>query len=427
MNVFVFPACNEPGLEAIRALGKSNKIDLFGGSSYNLDFDPARHLLQNYVPCPGINEPGFEEAFKEVLRKHGIAVVFPTMDVLVAMFSRWQMPGVTFVTPRVEIAELLLSKRATYERLDPMVPVPRLYDAETAPLPVFAKPDQGGGSRNSMAVRTREELRVAAQRDLLLCEHLPGDEYTVDCISDRQGRLLFAGVRERGRIGRGISLGTRAVDEPRIAAHVAAIADILRIEGIWFAQFKRNAQGDPVLLEVNARVAGSMTLTRLMGVNIPLMAFFLYTGQDVRVPRPRPGVLLNRSLANHAAMAPFDSVVWDWDDTIIRRDGKPDPKAMACLYDLHNRAVRQFLVTKNPDVETAMEQHQIPRFFVDVRTSANKVDELGRLLADHGLQVHRCVVVNDSYIETFAIQERYPGIRNVTPDALDVLGCEAAC
>lgn len=35
-------------------------------------------------------------------------------------------------------------------------------------------------------------------------------------------------------------------------------------------------------------------------------------------------------------------------------------------------------------------------------------------------------MINDSYTETFAIQERYPTLRTLTPDALEVLGREPA-
>ena len=38
-------------------------------------------------------------------------------------------------------------------------------------------------------------------------------------------------------------------------------------------------------LEVNARVSGSMTLTRLSGVNIPLIAVFMFMDYAITVPR----------------------------------------------------------------------------------------------------------------------------------------------
>jgi len=424
VNVFVFPACNEPGLEIIQALRKSNKFSLFGGSSGKGRYDPARFLVEHYVECPYYQAPGFREQFAAILRDCHIDIVFPAWDPLVAVCSEMRVEGVTFVTPRAEIARLLLSKRATYARLGGAVAVPRLYTLQNAQLPLFVKPDQGSGSRGSYVARSRDELSPALGDETLLCEHLPGDEYTVDCISDRSGVLLFANVRVRANIGRGVALGTRPVDEPAVAEQVEAIARALRIEGPWFAQFKKNAAGEPVLLEVNARIGGSMTLTRLGGVNIPLIAAFLYGGDCVRVPRMCRDVVLNRCLRNFCDCAPFDWVVWDLDDTLLRKDGKPDPEVMACLYDLNNRGKRQLLLTRNGNARALLRLYQVPDFFIEVCISEDKAETLAALIARHGIAPERCVMVNDSYSERFVLEAAFPALRVVAPDAVDYLGRE---
>ncbi len=427
MNVFVFPACNEPGLEIIRSLTKSNKITLFGGSSAQVQYDPARHLLKNYIACPQFGKPGFADSFQDILHEHEIDVVFPAWDPLVAEFSSWRLESTVFVTPRSEIAELCLSKGATYRRLHEVVPTPAVYTPDSAILPLFAKPDRDSGSRNTMEVKTEHQLRVAVEHGLMLCQYLPGEEYTVDCISDLEGKLLFANPRLRAKIGRGIALGTSGVNDARLLTYVERIAEAIKIEGPWFAQFREDAKGEPVLMEINARVAGSMTHTRLSGINIPLIAFFLYTGDDVRIPQVRRETLVNRSLSNFVQVeAEFDWVIWDWDDTLVRKDGKPDPEAIACLYDLHNRGIRQLLLSRNPRLDELMKTHQIPRFFVDVRQSEDKVEELGRLMASHAIDPARCIMVNDSYVERFAVEKQYPELRVVGPDGLEALGRERA-
>lgn len=424
MNVFVFPTCNEPGLEIIESLAKSNKIALFGGSSQKGEYDPARHLLEHYVDCPRYSDERFSESFSAILGTYQIDVVFPAWDPLVAVFAEWQLPDTVFVTPNAGVARLLLSKRDTYRALEGIVPTPKVYEADQAIVPLFAKPDRGSGSRDAMMVETPEQLRVAAGQGLILCEYLPGDEYTVDCFSDLSGRLLFFNVRIRGSIKRGTAIGTRPVDEPVIRGYVEQIARTLRIEGPWFAQFKKNAQGEPVLMEINARVGGSMTMTRLCGVNIPLMSVFLFTGHEVRVPEARYNAVLNRSLRNFCESDPFYWALWDWDDTLLRKDGKPDPEAMACLYDLHNRGIVQILLSRNPEVSTQLRLHRVPDLFVEVRYTEDKLREIGRVLERYDIDPSRCVAINDSYGERFRIQERYPSLRIIAPDALDSLGRE---
>lgn len=423
-RVFVFPSCNEVGLEIIHALAKSNKIALFGGSSHNIEHDPSRLLLEHHIVCPGHEEDDFEPRFKAILEELDIDLVFPAWDPLVARFSTWDMPGVRFITPTPEIAQLLLSKSETYTRLANAVPVPRVYADGEETFPAFAKPDSGSGSKGAMMVEDADDLKVARNRGLLVTEFLPGAEYTVDCMGSADGSLLVANVRLRGLVNRGIALGTKGGAHPVIEAHCEAIARELRIPGPWLAQFREDAEGKPTLLEVNGRVAGSMGLTRHAGVNIPLMSVFQAMGHKVRVPNLFQGTLVNRHLLSVVDARPFHWVIWDLDDTLIRKDGKPDPDALCYLYDCCNRGIKQILLSKNPDTPGAMKAAHIPDVFVEVCQTNDKIAALKRLLEVHAIGHDDCIIVNDSYAETFAIQEQFPGLRTVTPDVLSVLGRE---
>jgi FMN phosphatase YigB (HAD superfamily) len=135
--------------------------------------------------------------------------------------------------------------------------------------------------------------------------------------------------------------------------------------------------------------------------------------------------LLNRSLANLVECGDaFDWVVWDWDDTLVRKDGKPDPDAIACLHDLKNRGIRQVLLSKNPAVRDLMRVHQIPDFFETIRQAEDKIAAAAALLDECRIDPGRCIMINDAYSEILALQDVYPDLRIVTPDALELLGRE---
>jgi hypothetical protein len=177
-------------------------------------------------------------------------------------------------------------------------------------------------------------------------------------------------------------------------------------------------------MEINARVGGSMTLARLGGVNIPLLALFLFKGFKVEVPAALPGLVLNRCLKNHIEGPNVGCVLWDMDDTLLRKDGKPDPEAMASLYDCHNRGIKQLLLTKNPNVQALLAAHGIPLFFDEVVYTEDKLSAVQLLLNRHGIQVADCVAVNDSNTEKLALQRKLPSLRVIGPDALELLGRE---
>lgn len=423
-RVFVFPTANEVGLEIAQALHKSNKIALLGGSSYDVTFDPSRLLLKEFVHCPGYDEPDFEPRFKELIARHKIDLVFPAWDPLVAIFSRWSMDGVRFVTPNAQTARTVMSKRETYAALRGEVPVPKCFEAhDKLAFPVFAKPDRSSGSKDIHLIENQTESEAAFRKGLLVCEYLPGNEYTVDCLNDLSGNLLVAHPRLRGRTGMGIALSSRHGGET-LGEHCRNIAKTLRIEGPWFAQFKEDANGRPTLLEVNTRIAGSSGLTRLSGANLPLMSVFMYMGHPVRVPTLKSDLLVSRYLHNQVEGVAFDWVVWDLDDTLVRKDGKADPDSVACLIDCHNRGKRQLLVTKNPAPKETMQRLGIPSLFEEVIQTSRKVDAILAAIESYGIEIDACIVVNDSYTELFELQERARRLRSITPDALSVLGRE---
>jgi len=424
IRVLVFPSCNEPGLEIIHSLLKSNKIEVLGGSSQDHAFDPSRLMLRHFLGLPNLHDADFASSFRRILAEYSIDLVFPTVDALVAEFSQWQVDKTRFVTPGPECAHLVLSKAKTYAHLYGKVPVPDVFEGEIETFPVYAKPDIGSGSRGALRVDTPEELDVARRRGLLVTEYLPGEEYTVDCISDLEGHLLVANPRLRGRIGRGIALGARSVEAPQIEDWLRSASEELKITGPWFAQFKRDRDGNFKLLEINTRVAGSMGLTRYAGINIPLMSVFMYMGYHVAPPRLQPSVLVNRALCNWVEAPPYHTVIWDLDDTLIRKDGKADPVLVAHLFDCHNRGISQMMLSKNPDIEGTLARLQIPRFFTDIRKADDKLAELKKMIADHGLDLDGCLLVNDSYSEMLSFQMEMPGIRIVTPADIERLGWE---
>lgn len=412
-------------MEVIHALGKSNKFELFGAASVPFENDPSCDLLANHSQVPWLGASDFRARFRQLLDDWRIDLVFPTVDSVVAEFARWTHPKARFVVSPAETAQLLLSKTQTYAALSPFVPVPALYHSDRhVSLPAYAKPDEGAGTRGHRLVVHEGDLALARSANLVVMEYLPGPEFTVDCVSDPSGNLLFSNPRMRTRTAGGIALSTHAVTDSLLTEYAHAIANRLTLCGPWFAQFKLDASGNPKLLEVNARVGGSMTLTRLEGVNIPAISAFAFMGYEVRIPRRIEGLLLNRVLHNIIRGPQFKAVIWDLDDTIIRKDGKPDPDAIGAVVDLRNRGITQFVLTKNPHAEELLASAHVPRVFTAIVVAQDKGEEIGRMLRRYDLEQGDCVLVNDSNIEKLAIEAAYPRLRVITPDALEVLGRE---
>jgi hypothetical protein len=397
-------------------------VEVYGASGINEAIDPSVGLLgpERRFSLPFIDEPTFDEALEALCAKLSIDRIFPTMDAAVAtLMTRGRLAPV--IGPSAGTAELCLSKRAVYERVRGEVPVPRDYELGDA-LPAFAKPDQGSGSRGAVRLHTEDKVRQAQGDGLLVQEYLPGREFTVDCLGGPDGRLVACSPRERVAVTAGIARAATCVVEPTLVAHCEAIQRTIALVGPWFAQFKEDREGIARLMEVNCRIAGSSGLSRLAGVNIPLMAVLESIGISIVQPRRLDGITLLRTLDRRGRLDDFDAVIWDLDDTILHADDVVDPDAIATLFRLQQRGKSLFLISKNPDPSAAIARAKIPDLFIEVVRTEDKVAAVSKLAERHGLALNRTLMINDSGAERLLFERALPEVRTIAPDALQVLG-----
>ena len=196
---------------------------------------------------------------------------------------------------------------------------------------------------------------------MLLCEYLPGEEYTIDCFTDQNGALLFAGQRSRDLVKMGIAFrsGSMALD-PQISAIADALNARLHFRGLWFFQVKRDAAGRFKLLEVSARVATGMGLFRQQGINLPLLTLYDAMGMPVTPLKQNFRVEFSRSLKNSYRLGiEYDTVYVDYDDTLTNGD-KVNATTMQFLWQCLNKGKRIILLSRHEgDLAADMKKRRI--------------------------------------------------------------------
>ncbi|WP_417459281.1 ATP-grasp domain-containing protein [Kordiimonas sp.] len=351
-NILVFPCGSEIGLEVHAALKYEKSTRLFGASSVE---DHGRMVFRRHLPLvPMIGADDFDERFEQLLVEHEIDVVVPAHDsVLLYLAENRAKFSAEILAPSAEVCGICRSKRNTYDALEGEAFIPRYYAdvADIPTYPVFLKPDVGQGSQGVVLAKSEGQCReaLAANPGLLICEYLPGDEYTVDCFTDKNGELLFCSPRQRMRTKAGISVRSRNVDLGKRVEEIARrIATRLNMHGTWFFQLKHAADGTLKLLEVAPRVAGAMAVHRVMGVNFILLSLFELAGRDIAVqPKAFKTVELERALINRYLLSvDYDVVYLDLDDTLIV-DGEVNDNALTFLYQCRKKGIKVKLITRH--------------------------------------------------------------------------------
>ncbi|WP_371480869.1 ATP-grasp domain-containing protein [Kitasatospora sp. NBC_00315] len=108
--------------------------------------------------------------------------------------------------------------------------------------------------------------------DLLVMPYLEGPEVSVDCLADRDGRLVTAVGRTKHRRRRTFTTAARYLEPAR---HLVETLGMAYLSNVQF----RHHHGEPVIIDVNTRPSGGLHQLRLCGLNLPWNAVQLALGE----------------------------------------------------------------------------------------------------------------------------------------------------
>lgn len=369
-RVLVFPAGTEIGLEIFQALKHCKEVDLFGAGQDISNH--ARFAYPEYHVLPSIHAPEMVDALIELCESLCIDYIFPAYDdVIIALRREADRLPAKIISSPSSTCEITRSKSNTYHALSNHIRVPCLFASSKAvsSYPVLVKPDRGQGSLGITRADNEAVLIRAIKTisDPIICEYLPGEEYTVDCFSDRERGVLFTGARSRRRIRNGISVNTLTESLPEANEMANLIGRILGLRGAWFFQLKRAQDGQLVLLEVAPRIAGAMAAHRVLGVNFPLLSIY----EEERLPisvRPLDGIIeLDRALGNrYRHSINFSTLYIDLDDTLLVK-GRVNILAMKLVFQCINNGKKIVLLSRHRgDLDQTLARHRLSGLFDEI-------------------------------------------------------------
>ena len=239
----------------------------------------------------------------------------------------------------------------------------------------------------------------------LIMDYLPGEEYTVDCFTDRHRNLLFSGVRIRKRISNGISVNTLpfAGDTTEFTQIIEAINATIPMRGAWFTQLKRDKDGHLVLMEIAARFGGSSSLFRAQGVNFASLTLFDAFDHDVSICKNEFQVEMDRALDTiYKINIQYNEVFVDYDDCLVMRDGTINHTLMAYLWWCINRNIRLTLLTKHEtEIHACLKELRMDHLFdrvIQIAPDQHKSDFIDN---------NEAIFIDDSFAERQEVSIRH--------------------
>ena len=350
-NILVFPCGSEIGLEIYKSIKHNIHFNLIGANSTD---DHGKFVYENYIGnLPFLTNQYFIKELKKIVVENNIDAIYPTMDSVISLLKENEDKlGCVILSSPIQTTKTCLSKQKTYSLLKNKIPTPKIYNIEDKSIeyPVFLKPDIGYGSRGTYKANNISEVEFYKNKDkdLMILEYLPGNEFTIDCFTNFKGELLFIGPRLRKRISNGISVNTSTL---RVKNKFERLANIINknlvFNGSWFFQVKERLDGTLVLMEIASRFAGSSSVYRIKGVNFALLNIYNAFEMEVNIIENNYEVELDKALENkYKLQIEYKYVYIDFDDTIIV-NGKINIEIVAFLYKCINNKKVIILLTKH--------------------------------------------------------------------------------
>ena len=417
IRVLIFPAGEINSVELHDALSYCVNVQVYGASSVERH---GSYVFENYTSgLPLISAPDFLDKFNTFLQEKQIDFIFPTHDtVAVFLTEHAARLKARVIAADARTAAICRDKAATYEALAGADFLPKIYPGRPTVFPVFIKPRNGQGGLGAKLLTGPQDIPAGiCWDDYVVCQYLPGEEFTVDCLTDKDGKLAVVSPRSRRRLMAGVCVaGQTEPATPQINHIAKCINEKLHFLGLWFFQIKKDENGQWKLLEVSTRAACSMCLTRARGLNLPLLSVYAAAGLPISARPNSPTVQMDRTLISRYKLGyDYQTVYFDFDDTLTLR-GKVNLKAIWFLYQCKNQGKKVILLTKHEkDLQHSLKQYAIcPDLFDEIIHIAPQDKKASYIRPE------KAIFIDNAYQERAAVAHLH-NIPVFDADGLDVL------
>ncbi len=226
---------------------------------------PAQYAATHRFAVPRIDDPEYVPALKDLCDRFDVGAVIPLTDLDIEVLAQARAVGdLPALVPDPEIATATFDKYETHlmlERLGfPSPPTVLPGTTDDVPIPAMVKPRKGSGARSIHPAQTREEVEFFCEyvkEPVMIQRLMDGPEYSIDLLSDRDGRCLNAIPRTMLESRGGESIKGTVIDDPRLVELGRNVVEALDVRGPCTVQVFEDREIGFGITDVNTRFGGA--------------------------------------------------------------------------------------------------------------------------------------------------------------------------
>jgi carbamoyl-phosphate synthase large subunit len=225
---------------------------------------PAQYAAHARRAVPRIDDPGYVPALVALCDEFSVGAVVPLTDLDIEVLARARAEGrLPAFVPDPDVAAATYDKYETHrllERLGLPSPPTVLPGEPVASYPVMVKPRQGSGARSIHAARDAEAADFFVryvEEPVMVQKLMQGPEFSIDLMSDLQGRCLNAIPRTMIESRGGESIKGTVIDDRELVELGRDVVEALGVRGPCTVQVFRDRDLGLGITDVNTRFGGA--------------------------------------------------------------------------------------------------------------------------------------------------------------------------
>ena len=281
-----------------------------------------RHKADGFYIVPKGNSKNYLSEIIKICKKEKIKIIIPVNGSEIITISKnlefFEKNGIVSTISTYEVIKKVMNKYHTYEKLQNVISVPKFFHVKNfnqfkvaikklnyPTNDICFKPskyEKSGGSRGFRILRKKNSLRKIIlekkpgsveidffsvkkffegnKSEILVMEYLPGEEYSVYAIADK-GRMNYCVINKRVKLKEQYSWEAEIIEDDSIYEICKKIIQEMKLDYNVNIQLKKSKNGEIKLIEINPRVAGTIILPAIGGINLPYLAVKQALGESI--------------------------------------------------------------------------------------------------------------------------------------------------
>jgi carbamoyl-phosphate synthase large subunit len=254
---------------------------------------PAQYAAHHRFAPPLIRDPGYVPALRAACDEHGVGAIIPLTDLDIETLAQARADGhlPEALVPSPETATATYDKfeaHRTLTRLGLPSPPTVLPGEPVDAYPVMLKPRRGSGAESIFKAHDADEAAFFAHylrdKDPMVQRFMDGPEFSIDCLSDTDGRCLNAIPRTMLESRGGESIKGTVIDDRELIDLGRRVVEALGVRGPCTVQAFRDREIGLGITDVNTRFGGAFpapVYAALPGRTYPELIVRMAAGEPV--------------------------------------------------------------------------------------------------------------------------------------------------